>query len=144
MISETLSFTPALLPNDYAPDVHERLSIYKRLANCDSLDDLSAMQEELVDRFGEMPQQAVSLLESHRLRLLCKPLGIVKLDATGASVVVQFEPNPPIEPIRIINLIQKDRNYKLAGQDKLSLSRQCPTLADRVAAVKDLIRQLKP
>jgi transcription-repair coupling factor (superfamily II helicase) len=136
--------TPALLPNDYAPDVHERLSIYKRLANCDSLDDLSAMQEELVDRFGELPPQAVSLLESHRLRLMCKPLGIVKLDATGASVVVQFEPNPPIEPIRIINLIQKDRNYKLAGQDKLSLSRQCPTLADRVAAVKDLIRQLKP
>ena len=136
--------TPALLPNDYAPDVHERLTLYKRFANCDSLDDLSAMQEELVDRFGEMPPQAVSLLESHRLRLMCKPLGIVKLDATGANVVVQFEPNPPIEPIRIINLIQKDRNYKLAGQDKLSLSRQCPTLADRVAAVKDLIRQLKP
>lgn len=136
--------TPALLPNDYAPDVHERLTLYKRFANCDSLDDLSAMQEELVDRFGEMPPQAVSLLESHRLRLLCKPLGIVKLDATATHVVVQFEPNPPIEPIRIINLIQKDRNYKLAGQDKLSLSRQCPTLADRVGAVKDLIRQLKP
>ncbi|MFT3850078.1 MAG: transcription-repair coupling factor [Propionivibrio sp.] len=136
--------TPALLPNDYAPDVHERLTLYKRLANCDALDDLSAMQEELVDRFGEMPPQAVSLLESHRLRLLCKPLGIVKLDATATNVVVQFEPNPPIEPIRIINLIQKDRNYKLAGQDKLSLSRQCPTLADRVGAVKDLIRQLKP
>ena len=102
------------------------------------------MQEELVDRFGEMPPQAVSLLESHRLRLLCKPLGIVKLDATASNIVVQFEPNPPIEPIRIINLIQKDRNYKLAGQDKLLLKRHCPTLADRVAAIKDLIRQLKP
>ena len=136
--------TPALLPNDYAPDVHERLTLYKRFANCDSLDDLSTMQEELVDRFGELPPQAQSLLESHRLRLLCKPLGIVKLDATASNIVVQFEPNPPIEPIRIINLIQKDRNYKLAGQDKLSLTRQCPTLADRVGAVKDLIRQLKP
>ena len=93
---------------------------------------------------AEMPQQAVSLLESHRLRLLCKPLGIIKLDATAAHIVVQFEPNPPIEPIRIINLIQKDRNYKLAGQDKLLLKRHCPTLADRVAAIKDLIRQLKP
>nr|MBP8163255.1 transcription-repair coupling factor [Propionivibrio sp.] len=136
--------TPALLPNNYAPDVHERLTLYKRFANCDSLDELSTMQEELVDRFGELPPQAQSLLESHRLRLLCKPLGIVKLDATAATIVVQFEPNPPIEPIRIINLIQKDRNYKLAGQDKLSLTRQCPTLADRVGAVKDLIRQLKP
>lgn len=98
---------PALLPNDYAPDVHERLSLYKRLANCDALEDITAMQEELVDRFGELPLQARSLLESHRLRLLCKPLGIIKLDATAEQLVVQFEANPPIEPIRIIQLIQK-------------------------------------
>ncbi|WP_442956672.1 transcription-repair coupling factor [Propionivibrio sp.] len=136
--------TPALLPDDYAPDVHERLTLYKRFANCDSLDDVSAMQEELVDRFGELPPQAQSLLESHRLRLLCKPLGIVKLDATASGVTVQFEKAPPIEPIVIITLIQKNRNYKLAGQDKLSLTRNCPTLADRVAAVKELLRQLKP
>jgi transcription-repair coupling factor (superfamily II helicase) len=57
---------------------------------------------------------------------------------------VHFEANPPIEPMRVINLIQKDRNYKLAGQDKLALKRHCPTLAERVAAVKDLLRQLKP
>ena len=75
---------------------------------------------------------------------MCKPLGIVKLDATATNIVVQFEPNPPIEPIAIINLIQKNRNYRLAGQDKLLLTRQCPTLTDRVSAVKDLIRQLKP
>jgi transcription-repair coupling factor (superfamily II helicase) len=136
--------TPALLPNDYAPDVHERLTLYKRLANCETLDEVTAMHEELVDRFGELPAQAQSLIESHRLRLRCKPLGIVKLDASSTQVVVQFEPNPPIEPIRIINLIQKDRNYTLAGQDKLSLKRHCPTLADRVGAVKDLMRQLKP
>ena len=136
--------TPALLPNDYAPDVHERLTLYKRMANCDSLDDITAMHEELVDRFGELPPQAQSLLDSHRLRLLCKPLGIIKLDATAEQIVIQFEPNPPIEPIRIINLIQKDRNYKLAGQDKLLLKRHSPTLADRVGAVKDLLRQLKP
>ncbi len=136
--------TPALLPDDYAPDVHERLTLYKRLANCVSLDDITAMQEELVDRFGEMPPQTQSLLESHRLRLLCKPLGIVKLDATSAQLTVQFEPNPPVEPICIINLIQKNRNYRLAGQDKLSLVRHCPTLADRVSAVKELLKQLKP
>jgi transcription-repair coupling factor (superfamily II helicase) len=136
--------TPALLPNDYAPDVHERLTLYKRFANCESQDDIDAMREELVDRFGELPAQAQSLLDSHRLRLLCKPAGIVKLDATAEQIVVHFEKNPPIEPIRVINLIQKDRNYKLAGQDKLSLKRHCPTLADRVGAVKDLIKQLKP
>ena len=136
--------TPALLPNDYTPDVHERLTLYKRLANGGSLDEIADMQEELIDRFGELPPQAQSLLDSHRLRLLCKPLGIIKVDATSEQIVLHFESNPPIEPIRIINLIQKDRNYKLAGQDKLSLKRHSPTLADRVGAVKDLLRQLKP
>ena len=75
---------------------------------------------------------------------MCRPLGVVKLDATATGIVVQFEPNPPIEPIVIIHLIQKNRNYKLAGQDKLSVSRPCPTLAERAAAVKELLKQLKP
>ena len=134
--------TPALLPNDYAPDVHERLTLYKRLANCDTAEQLDDLQEELIDRFGELPPQGQSLMATHRIRLLAKPLGVVKLDASSAQIVVQFEPNPPIEPIRIIHLIQKDRNYNLAGQDKLLLKRPCPTLADRVAAVKDLFHQL--
>lgn len=134
--------TPALLPNDYAPDVHERLALYKRLANCTAGDQLADLQEELIDRFGDLPPQARALLDSHRLRLLCKPLGINKLDATSEQILVQFDANPPIEPLRVINLIQKDRNYRLAGQDKLVLKRHCATLADRVAAVRDLIHQL--
>ncbi|MDR2111784.1 MAG: transcription-repair coupling factor [Candidatus Accumulibacter sp.] len=133
---------PALLPDAYAPDVHERLTLYKRLANCATLDDITAMREELVDRFGELPEQARSLLESHRLRLLCKPLGIVRLDAAPTRITAQFEPNPPIEPAVIIGLIQKNRHYRLAGQDKLSLTRHCPTLADRVAAVGEMIKLL--
>jgi transcription-repair coupling factor (superfamily II helicase) len=138
--------TPALLPDAYCPDVHERLTLYKRLANCDSAEDIDALQEELIDRFGELPLQAQSLLATHRLRLLVKPLLIAKLDATNDQVTIQFSPefskNPPIEPIKIINLIQKNRSYKLAGQDKISLLRHCPTLNDKVAAVKDMIREL--
>jgi len=138
--------TPALLPDGYCPDVHERLTLYKRLANCESAEDIDALQEELIDRFGELPIQGQSLLATHRLRLLVKPLLIQKLDATNDQVTIQFSPeftkNPPIEPIKIINLIQKNRSYKLAGQDKISLLRHCPTLNDKVAAVKDMIRQL--
>jgi transcription-repair coupling factor (superfamily II helicase) len=144
LATEIKLHTPALLPNAYAPDVHERLTLYKRLAHCDSPDEIAAMQEEIIDRFGPMPAQTQSLLESHRLRLACKPLGIVKLDAAPERITVQFEQNPPVEPIVIIDLIQKDRNYRLAGQDKLSLIRNCPALADRVAAVKELLKRLKP
>ncbi len=138
--------TPALLPDAYCPDVHERLTLYKRLANGESVEEIDTLQEELIDRFGELPLQAQSLLATHRLRLLVKPLLIQKLDATNDQITIQFSPefskNPPIEPMKIINLIQKDRSYKLAGQDKLSLLRHCPTLNDKVVAVKDMIRQL--
>ena len=138
--------TPALLPDGYCPDVHERLTLYKRLANCENTEEIDTLQEELIDRFGELPIQAQSLLATHRLRLLVKPLLIQKLDATNDQITIQFSPefskNPPIEPMKIINLIQKDRSYKLAGQDKLSLLRHCPTLNDKVVAVKDMIRQL--
>ncbi len=138
--------TPALLPDAYCPDVHERLTLYKRLANGETAEEIDALQEELIDRFGELPIQAQALLATHRLRLLVKPLCIQKLDAGTDQITLQFSPefskNPPIEPIKIINLIQKNRNYKLAGQDKISLLRHCATLSDKVTAVKDMIRQL--
>ncbi|MFH1659874.1 MAG: transcription-repair coupling factor [Pseudomonadota bacterium] len=138
--------TPALLPDAYCPDVHERLTLYKRLANGETTEEIDTLQEELIDRFGELPIQAQSLLATHRLRLLVKPLCIQKLDATNDQITLQFSPEfarlAPIEPIKIINLIQKDRSYKLAGQDKISLLRHCPTLNDKVVAVKDMIRQL--
>jgi transcription-repair coupling factor (superfamily II helicase) len=142
LTSEINLHTPALLPEDYAPDVNERLTLYKRLADCASADDLTALQEELVDRFGDLPVQARALLDSHRLRLVCKPLGISKVDVTAEQIVLQFSPETPIEPIRIINLLQKDRSCRLAGQDKLILKRQSTTLAERVTAVRDLVQRL--
>jgi len=138
--------TPALLPDAYCPDVHERLTLYKRLANCESADELDGLQEELVDRFGQLPLQGQSLLATHRLRLLVRPLHVQKLDASADQITLQFGPEfarlAPVDPIRIIDLIQKNRSYKLAGQDKISFFRHCPTLNDKVAAVKDMIRQL--
>ena len=137
---------PALLPDAYCPDVHERLTLYKRLANCETDDDINGLQEELIDRFGELPNQGQSLLASHRVRLLVKPHGILKVDASPDQVLLQFAPDfarhGTIEPVRIIELIQKNRHYKLAGQDKLALLRHCPTLPERVAAVREMIRTL--
>ena len=78
--------TPALLPDAYCPDVHERLTLYKRLANCDSTEEIDGLQEELIDRFGELPLQAQSLLATHRLRLLVKPLMIQKLANIFAAI----------------------------------------------------------
>ncbi|MGH8706301.1 MAG: transcription-repair coupling factor, partial [Burkholderiales bacterium] len=73
---------PALLPQTYCSDVHERLTLYKRLANCGTREELDAMREELVDRFGELPEPARALLDSHLLRILARPLGVARVDAT--------------------------------------------------------------
>ncbi|QDX80494.1 transcription-repair coupling factor [Denitratisoma sp. DHT3] len=134
--------TPALLPDDYCPDVHERLTLYKRLANCEDEDSLRALREELIDRFGEPAPQALALLETHRLRLLGDPLGVSKLDAGPQSIQVQFVPNPPIDPMNVIRLIQSDRSYKLAGQDKLTWHKPTSNLQERVAAVRELFGKL--
>jgi transcription-repair coupling factor (superfamily II helicase) len=133
---------PALLPETFCGDVHERLSIYKRLANCDSQDAVNDLQEELIDRFGKLPEPAQALVETHRLRVAAKPVGIVKIDAHTESATLQFEPNPPIDAMRIIELVQKNRHIKLSGQDKLRISANMPDLAARAAQIKTTIRAL--
>jgi transcription-repair coupling factor (superfamily II helicase) len=133
---------PALLPSDFCGDVHERLSIYKRLANCATADKVDDMQEELIDRFGKLPDPVKALIETHRLRIAAKAVGIVKIDAHGEAANLQFMVNPPIDSMRIIALIQKNRHIKLAGQDKLKITASMPDLAARVTQVKQTIKQL--
>ena len=133
---------PALLPADFCGDVHERLSIYKRLANCAGADKVDDIQEELIDRFGKLPDPVKALIETHRLRIAAKAVGIVKIDAHGEAANLQFMVNPPIDSMRIIALIQKNRHIKLAGQDKLKITASMPDLAARVTQVKQTIKQL--
>ena len=133
---------PALLPNEYCGDVHERLSLYKRLANCERQDGIDALQEELIDRFGKLPDPARALIETHRLRVAAEPVGIVKIDAHTDSAVLQFKPDPPVDAMRIIDLVQKNRHIKLNGQDKLRITAKMPDLASRVSQLRATIKSL--
>ena len=133
---------PALLPNDYCGDVHERLSIYKRLANGKQDEQIEQLQEELIDRFGPLPAQGQALIQTHRLRLAAHKVGIIKIDAHSEAVSLQFMPKPPIDPMRIIELIQKNRHIKLNGQDKLRVTAVMPDLAARVNQIKTILRAL--
>ncbi|OGS75551.1 MAG: transcription-repair coupling factor [Gallionellales bacterium GWA2_60_142] len=132
----------ALLPKDYCGDIHQRLVIYKRLANCSTQDDLDEMHQELIDRFGLLPEPAQTLLDSHRLRILAKPLGISKLDASSEAIVIQFVPNPPIDPMKIITLIQSRRYVKMSGQDRLRIELKHEDLKQRVLAVVNFFKEL--
>jgi transcription-repair coupling factor (superfamily II helicase) len=133
---------PALLPADYCADVHERLVLYKRLANADTPEALEAMTEELVDRFGELPPPARTLIDCHRLRILGRPLGVARVDASDSTIQIQFVPNPPVDGQRVIALIQKNRNYRLAGPDRLRIALDTGAVTERVDAVRSVLRAL--
>ncbi|MFO1206423.1 MAG: transcription-repair coupling factor [Burkholderiales bacterium] len=134
--------TPALLPADYCPDVHERLVLYKRLGNCETSEELDALQEELIDRFGLLPDAGQTLLECHRLRLAGEPLGVTRIDATADAVTIQFVRNPPIDPARIIQLIQSKRGYRLAGPDRLRVEAKLATVDARARRVREVFAEL--
>ncbi len=133
----------ALLPNDYCGDIHQRLVIYKRLANCASQPDLDSMHQELIDRFGLLPEPAQTLLDSHRLRILAKPLGISKVDASEDAIAIQFIANPPIDPRKIFSLIQSRRHIKMVGQDRLRIEVKHEDLSARVLAIRNFFNELK-
>jgi transcription-repair coupling factor (superfamily II helicase) len=133
---------PALLPSDYCGDVHLRLSFYKKLATAKTADQVDSLLEEIVDRFGKLPAQAQTLIDVHRLRVLSTPYGVVKVDAAPGVTNITFKTNPPVEPMRIIELIQKNKHIKLAGNEKLRIERALPEVKDRVQLVRDILRSL--
>ena len=134
---------PALLPEAYCNDVHERLVLYKRLANCESVDELTTMQEELVDRFGRPPEPAQALLACHRLRLEAKPMGVAKIDSGPERSTLQFVKQPPFDPGALILLVQHDGRIRFAGPDRVRIERAAPTLPERVALVRDFLDRLR-
>ncbi|WP_153711147.1 transcription-repair coupling factor [Eikenella corrodens] len=135
--------SPALLPESYCPDIHERLVLYKRLAVCETVQQINAIHEELVDRFGLPEQPVKTLIESHHLRLAAKELGIDAIDATSEAVTVTFGKHHQIDPTEIILLIQRDRNYRLAGADKLKFTAQMEDVEARISTVKSVLKTLK-
>jgi transcription-repair coupling factor (superfamily II helicase) len=134
--------SPALLPDSYCGDVHLRLSFYKRLATAKNNDHIDALLEEIVDRFGKLPPQAQTLIDVHRLRVLARPYGVVKVDAAPGVIHITFKPNAPVEPARIIELVQKNRHIKLAGNEKLRIERALQDPKDRAQVVRDVLKAL--
>ena len=120
---------PALLPEAYCNDVHERLTLYKRLANCDSAEALDRLFEELIDRFGLLPEAALALLECHRLRVLAKAAGVARVDATHEQVLLQFAKDTPVDVGRLVDLVQRRKNWRMSGPRAAAHRGETPVLA---------------
>jgi transcription-repair coupling factor (superfamily II helicase) len=141
-VTEINLHAPALLPDSYCGDVHTRLSLYKRLASAGKAEQIDALLEEITDRFGKLPPQAQALFDVHRLRVLAKTYGVARIDAGEKVTTITFAPNPPIEASRIIELVQKHRHIKLAGNEKIRIERPAAEVRDRVQLVRDVLRSL--
>jgi transcription-repair coupling factor (superfamily II helicase) len=114
---------PALIPEDYMPDVHARLVHYKRIASAMSREDLDRLQIELIDRFGLLPPQTKTLFEITWLKLLAQRLGTAKLQAGAAGGTLRFAERAKVDPIALVNLVESDpERFKLDGPFKLKFS----------------------
>ena len=135
---------PALIPDDYLPDVHTRLILYKRIASAPDEAALRELQVEMIDRFGLLPQPTKDLFAITELKLLALPLGIKKIDAGASAGRILFGHTPDVDPACIIRLIQtQPTRYKLEGADKLRFFADMTDSGVRIATVAQLLRVLR-
>ncbi|MDX9989399.1 transcription-repair coupling factor [Thiothrix unzii] len=134
---------PALIPDDYLPDVHARLILYKRIASAESQAALDELRVEMIDRFGLLPEPTKTLFSVTRVKLLAQELGIRKLDMHVKGGRIIFDDKPNIDPMKVITLIQKRPwVFKLDGQDKLRFEIELPTVEEREEWVIKLMGEI--
>lgn len=134
---------PALLPDNYIGDVNLRLSLYKRIANCNNSEQITALKSELVDRFGLLPAATENLLKITQIKLRADKLGISKVEGNVQAIGLEFLPNTRVEPIKVIQLIQQQpQRYQLQGADKLKL-KVASDASNRLTMVNDLLDLLE-
>ena len=134
---------PALIPADFLPDVHLRLIMYKRIAGARTDTELRELREEMIDRFGRLPDAARNLFEISRLKLQAGPLGARKIDLGEKGGRILFAAGASIDPGRLIGLLQSDpQSYRLDGQDRLKIKRDLPELEDRSRLLEQLFGEI--
>ena len=134
---------PALLPEDYIHDVHNRLILYKRIAAADNDEALKNLQVELIDRFGLLPEPAKNLFRQMRIKLKADALGIKKLDAGTTDARIEFEDQPKIDPMTMIQLIQtQPQRFRLEAGNILKYIEPMEKPEQRFRAIESLLSVL--
>lgn len=135
----------ALIPEDYLPDIHARLVLYKRIANAESAEDLRELQIEMIDRFGLLPDAVKTLFGVTALKQQADLLGVKKIDAHDGGGRIIFKPSPTINAEALINLIQKEAQiYKFDGADKLRFIKALGDTEQKLEFIGGLLGKLTP
>ncbi|MES5814565.1 transcription-repair coupling factor [Pseudoxanthomonas sp. Soil82] len=143
--AEVVLNVPALIPEDYLPDVHTRLTLYKRISSARDGEALRELQVEMIDRFGLLPDPVKHLFAIAELKLQADALGIRKLDLGENGGRIVFEAKPRVDPMSVIRMIQQQpKLYAMDGPDKLRIRVPLPEAADRFNAARALLTTLAP
>ena len=135
---------PALLPEDYLPDVHTRLVMYKRIAGARGDEALRELQVEMVDRFGLLPTPAQNLFAVARLRQRAEAMGIERIDIGPGGGVVQFSETPRVDPAALVRMVQEQPAvYRLEGQERLRFRYETGTAEARLALIDQLLDAMR-
>ncbi len=136
---------PALIPEDYLPDVHARLILYKRIASAPSEEELKELQVEMIDRFGLLPEPTKHLIRLTLLKLQAEELGIAKIDAGPQGGRIEFAAHTSVDPMVLIKLIQSQpKRYKFEGATVLKFQVPMERPEDRFNTLEALLERLHP
>ncbi len=136
---------PALIPEDYLPDVHARLILYKRIANAADEDGLKELQVEMIDRFGLLPEPTKNLIRLTLLKLQSEKLGITKIDAGPQGGRIEFSADTSVDPMVLIKLIQSQPNrYKFEGATLFKFQVPMERPEERFNTLEALLERLAP
>jgi len=134
---------PALLPEDYMPDVHLRLILYKRIASASSREQLKDLQIELIDRFGLLPEAAKNLMRIAAIKQDASMLGIEKIDASEFGGYLQFAGQSGVDPVSLVQLVQEDsQTYRMQSAHRLRFRRELNDAAQRFKFIEELLTLL--
>lgn len=136
---------PALIPDDYLPDVQARLVLYKRIANAPDEQALHELQVEMIDRFGLLPDPVKNLFRVSQIKLTAASLGIAKLEASAGGLRLEFAEETSIDPLTLVQLVQsKPAQYRLDGASALRGIADLEQRDARFEALESLLNTLKP
>ncbi|WPD75617.1 transcription-repair coupling factor [Dickeya fangzhongdai] len=134
---------PALLPDDFIPDVNTRLSFYKRIASAKNDNELDDLKAELIDRFGKLPDAARHLLQVAGLRQQAQILGIKRIEGNDKGGFVEFSQHNRVDPTHLIGLLQRDpKVYRLDGPSRLKFIKDLGGYPQRLAFITTLLEEM--
>ncbi|MDO7565848.1 MAG: transcription-repair coupling factor, partial [OM182 bacterium] len=135
---------PALIPDDYLPDVHIRLIMYKRISACKDADELRELQVEMIDRFGMLPKPLQLLFRVTQLKLAAQGFGISKIDANAVSGRFEFRPDTKVDGLSLIELVQQQPQlFKFSGPNQLNFTHNAELPDDKLDFIDAVLARLR-